>query len=128
MNGALSAERSAATTNSRSASVVGRSEIGGAAFIVMIVPQRYRIGPDMNRFRLSKDRPAQMEPLYARLAGALETQIRSGALQIGDRVASVRALSREQGVSVATVLQAIARLESQGFVEARPRSGYYVRT
>jgi DNA-binding transcriptional MocR family regulator len=108
--------------------------------MVMIVTQRYRIGSDMNRFRLPKDRPAQLagvpaaraaasgEPLYARLAGALETQIRSGALQIGDRVASVRALSREQGVSVATVLQAIARLESQGFVEARPRSGHYVRT
>ena len=63
-----------------------------------------------------------------RLARRIEDQIRSGALQIGDQVASIRSLSRQERVSVTTVLQAFFRLESQGFLEARPRSGFYVRT
>jgi DNA-binding transcriptional MocR family regulator len=69
-----------------------------------------------------------VRPLYAQLALAIEGQIRSGALRLGDKVPSVRGLARQQRVSVATVLQAFSRLESRGFIEARPRSGFYVRT
>ena len=71
---------------------------------------------------------AAREPLYVRLARTLEGQIRSGALRIGDKVTSIRSLSRQERVSVSTVLQAYFRLESQGYVEARARSGFYVRT
>lgn len=73
-------------------------------------------------------RGASREPLYLRLAGALERQIRSGALRIGDRLTSLRSLSRQQRVSLATAIQAVQRLEGLGYVAARPRSGYYVRT
>jgi DNA-binding transcriptional MocR family regulator len=40
----------------------------------------------------------------------------------------VRRLSRQKQVSVSTVLQAYQVLEDRGLIEARPQSGYYVRT
>src|SRR5215475_2115426 len=67
------------------------------------------------------------EPLYLKLALKLQTQIRKGALRPGDRVPSIRSLRRQQGVSTSTVLQAYFWLEDRGWIEARPRSGFYVR-
>lgn len=66
-------------------------------------------------------------PLYHQLADQIQELIRAGTLRAGDRVPSVRRLSHQQGVSVATVLQAYQRLEDSGIIEARPQSGYYVR-
>jgi len=66
-------------------------------------------------------------PLYRRLAEQMHALIRSGTLRAGDKVPSVRRLSRQQGVSVSTVLQAYRQLEDRGLIEARPQSGYYVR-
>jgi DNA-binding transcriptional MocR family regulator len=40
----------------------------------------------------------------------------------------VRQLSRQRKVSITTVMQAFYLLEAQGWIEARPRSGFYVRT
>jgi len=40
----------------------------------------------------------------------------------------VRKLSQQFGVSISTVVQAQRLLEDEGRIEARPRSGYYVRT
>jgi DNA-binding transcriptional MocR family regulator len=75
----------------------------------------------MKRLRQSKS------PLYLRVARQIETQIRKGALRVGDRVPSIRGLKRQQGVSVSTVLQAYFWLENQGWIEPRPQSGFYVR-
>ena len=66
-------------------------------------------------------------PLYHQLADHIHTLVRSGTLRAGDRVPSVRRLSRQQGVRVSTVLQAYQRLEAIGIIEARPQSGYYVK-
>ncbi len=66
-------------------------------------------------------------PLYHQVADQIHTLIRAGTLRAGERVPSVRRLSRQQGVSVATVLQAYQRLEDAGLIEARPQSGYYVK-
>lgn len=72
--------------------------------------------------------PEAYEPLlYEELAGRLETMIASGTLRAGERMPSVRHLSRQEGVSPATVVQAYALLENRGAVEVRPRSGHYVR-
>lgn len=65
--------------------------------------------------------------LYEEVAQDLVTLIEAGSLRSGDRVPSVRLLSRERGVSVSTVLQAYRTLEDRGWVEARPQSGFYVR-
>jgi DNA-binding transcriptional MocR family regulator len=51
----------------------------------------------------------------------------AGNLRPGERLPSVRRLSRERRLSVSTVLQALRRLEDRGLVEARPQSGYFVR-
>jgi DNA-binding transcriptional MocR family regulator len=64
---------------------------------------------------------------YERVAALIEDQVQRGALRVGDRVPSVRSLSRHQRVSVGTVLEAYVRLEARGLLEARPRSGFYVR-
>ncbi len=66
--------------------------------------------------------------LYQQLADNLTVLIRQGALKPGDRVPSVRETSRERGMSPATVIHAYELLEGQGFIETRPRSGYYVGT
>ena len=67
------------------------------------------------------------QPLYAELAGSLQTLIDQGTLRPGHRVPSVRRMSRQRSVSIATVLQAYTVLENRGYLEARPQSGYYVR-
>ncbi len=64
---------------------------------------------------------------YERVATLIEDQVRRGALRVGDRVPSLRSLSRHQRVSISTVLEAYVRLEARGLLEARPRSGFYVR-
>ena len=66
-------------------------------------------------------------PLYLQIARAFEAQIREGALRVGDRLPSIRALRRQQAVSMSTALQAYFWLENRGCVEARPQSGFYVR-
>jgi DNA-binding transcriptional MocR family regulator len=53
--------------------------------------------------------------------------IQSGTLVPGRKAPSLRSLSKARGVSVSTVLQAYRILESQGELEARPQSGFYVR-
>jgi len=65
--------------------------------------------------------------LHEQVASHIAALIERGTLRAGDRVPSVRRLSRQQGVSVATVLLAYQKLESRGFIEARPQSGHYVR-
>jgi DNA-binding transcriptional MocR family regulator len=65
--------------------------------------------------------------LYESVARDISTLIDSGTLGPGDRVPSVRHLSRQRRVSISTVLQAYAVLENRGLIEARPQSGYYVR-
>ncbi|HNE14876.1 MAG TPA: PLP-dependent aminotransferase family protein [Rhodocyclaceae bacterium] len=73
------------------------------------------------------DRIDTAETLYLRVAGHYRRAIRSGALAAGDRLPSLRALTRLHGVSLSTVVQACHCLEDEGLLEARPRSGYFVR-
>ena len=63
---------------------------------------------------------------YQALAADIERSIRTGVLQPGDRLPSVRHSCQSRGVSASTVFQAYYQLEAQGLVRARERSGYYV--
>jgi DNA-binding transcriptional MocR family regulator len=65
--------------------------------------------------------------LYEQVAQKLREQVTSGVYRQGERVPSVRRLSDQLEVSISTVVEAYRRLESQGVIEARPQSGYYVR-
>ena len=71
--------------------------------------------------------PSRDEPLYRRVANSIEQQIGHGVLRVGDKVPSVRAFSRHHHVSISTALQAYFWLEHRGYIEPRPRSGFYVR-
>ena len=63
---------------------------------------------------------------YERLASDLGDQVRAGVLRPGDRLPSVRRMSRERGLSVTTVLQAYRLLEARRLLRARPQSGFYI--
>jgi DNA-binding transcriptional MocR family regulator len=65
--------------------------------------------------------------LYERVAQQIRRLIEEGTLRPGERIPSVRKLVSQQSVSAATVLQAYQLLESRGWIEARPQSGFYVR-
>ncbi|MGZ3749871.1 MAG: aminotransferase-like domain-containing protein [Mucilaginibacter sp.] len=65
--------------------------------------------------------------LYAQIAGRIEKQIKQNLLNAGDKLPSVRALSQEQGISISTAYKAYVELENMGLIEARPKSGYYVK-
>lgn len=64
---------------------------------------------------------------YEKLADEIATLIRSGLLAAGEKVPSVRHASRTYGVSASTVFQAYYLLEDRGLIQARARSGYFVR-
>jgi DNA-binding transcriptional MocR family regulator len=64
---------------------------------------------------------------YQHLAEELAEGIRSGVLRPGERLPSVRQTCLQRGMSPSTVFQAYGQLESQGLVEARARSGFFVR-
>lgn len=67
------------------------------------------------------------EHKYQQVAERIERLIEKNVLKVGDKLLSVRALSREQGISLTTAFQAYYTLESKGLIEARPQSGYYVK-
>ena len=71
--------------------------------------------------------PPVSGPLYLRLAVVLEGMIQHQSLGPGDRLPSIRQFSRQQKVSVPTAMNAYATLEDRGLIEARPKSGYFVK-
>lgn len=64
--------------------------------------------------------------LYHQVIDFVEHQQKIGALSAGDKLPSLRKLSRQFEISVPTVKQAYIELERQGRVCARPQSGYYL--
>lgn len=68
-----------------------------------------------------------MAKLYEQVANQLAGLVEAGVYTIGERVPSVRVLSKELRVSATTVVEAYRLLEDQGVLEARPQSGYYVK-
>jgi len=65
--------------------------------------------------------------LYLQLADELERKIKAGDFTIGSKLPSVRMLHRKLGLSITTVYEALIELERRNFVEAQPRSGFFVR-
>ena len=61
---------------------------------------------------------------YQQLAEQLREQIASGIWQPGDRLPSLRDQVALSGMSFMTVSHAYQLLESQGYIIARPQSGY----
>ncbi len=64
--------------------------------------------------------------LYEKIANDVSNLIDEGTFKTGDRVPSIRSLSKQMRVSVNTVKEAYALLEDKRIIEAKPQSGYYV--
>jgi len=64
--------------------------------------------------------------LYEEVSARISEMIVKGTYRAGERIPSIRALSRQMRVSVNTVMESYGRLENSGMIEARPQSGYYV--
>lgn len=65
--------------------------------------------------------------LYEKLADDIAELIRTGVLAPNDKVPSVRTASKTYGLSPATIFQAYYLLERRGLIDARARSGYFVK-
>ena len=65
--------------------------------------------------------------LYHQISERIATQIQQFTLKTGDKLPSLRAFSIEQGISLTTAYKAYSELEMNGLIEARPKSGYFVR-
>ncbi len=70
---------------------------------------------------------ARRKLLYEEVAARIGGLIEQGTYRAGERIPSIRELSRRMHVSINTVMEAYSHLENVGMVEARPQSGYYVR-
>lgn len=57
---------------------------------------------------------------------AIEDQILSGELKVGERLPPARQLCEKMGVSLTVVNAGMSELASKGFVEIKPRHGTYV--
>ena len=64
--------------------------------------------------------------LYEEVGFKIRSMIEKGTYRVGERIPSIRNLSRQMHVSINTVMEAYSNLENVGLIEARPQSGYYV--
>jgi len=64
--------------------------------------------------------------LYRAVANRISDLVAGGTFKTGDRLPSIREMSRQTQVSINTVKLAYSHLEDQCLIEARPQSGYYV--
>ncbi len=65
--------------------------------------------------------------LYQQVIDYVEKQEKNGVFRAGDKLPSLRKLSKQLDISVPTVKQAYIELERQGAIYARPQSGYYFK-
>lgn len=64
--------------------------------------------------------------LYQQLVDFLRDQINQGIYCPSEKLPSIRALSKQHGVSIATVQRALEELETRQLILAKPKSGFYV--
>jgi GntR family transcriptional regulator/MocR family aminotransferase len=70
--------------------------------------------------------PKGTGPLYMRVAASVVQAIRDPRIHPGEPLPGIRELAAMLGVHRNTALAAMRELETQGWVEARPRCGFYV--
>ena len=64
--------------------------------------------------------------LYVQLYEAIKEDILSGDMTAGEKLPSLRSLSKELGISITTTELAYNQLLVEGYVISKPQSGYYV--
>ena len=66
--------------------------------------------------------------IYESLADDIKYKIESGIYKAGDKLPSIRDFHKQLNLSISTVYKAYIELEVSGIIEARPKSGYYVKS
>ncbi|MBS7526428.1 PLP-dependent aminotransferase family protein [Fusibacter paucivorans] len=66
------------------------------------------------------------QPKYIQLYEHIKDEVHTGQLVEGEKLPSIRSVSEALGVSKSTVEGAYAQLVVEGYIESRPKSGYYV--
>ena len=64
--------------------------------------------------------------LYLQIYNTIKADILNGTLEEGTKLPSLRKLADNNGISVTTVESAYEQLLVEGYIESRPKSGYYV--
>ena len=70
--------------------------------------------------------PNKKEALYSQLYQAIKNQIHSGHLAAHQKLPSKRQLAKDLGISLNTVINAYDQLSLEGYLETKPRQGYFV--
>ena len=65
-------------------------------------------------------------PLYIQLYEYLKDRITSGAMSSGEKLPSLRKLSKDLSISITTADLAYSQLSVEGYIYSVPQSGYYV--
>ncbi|GAK84903.1 transcriptional regulator GntR family domain [Vibrio ponticus] len=63
---------------------------------------------------------------YRKLADGIIQTIKQGKVITGDKLPSLRQFAQQHGVSLSTAISCYEELESQGWIQARPKSGYFI--
>lgn len=77
-------------------------------------------------FHISIDHNSTV-PMYLQIYQYIVSEIRQGNLLCHGKLPSGRELAQDLGISRNTVNMAYAQLESEGYIEALPKRGYFVR-
>ena len=77
----------------------------------------------MLTYNVNSESGKKAEFIYA----SIKNDIRTGTIKAGEKLPSKRSFAAHLGVSVITIENAYAMLEEEGYIEARSRSGFYVR-
>lgn len=67
-----------------------------------------------------------MSYLYEKLASDVADKIEQGIYRAGERLPGVRRFSEQHKVSAATAVAVYRKLEDEGFIEAKERSGFFI--
>jgi GntR family transcriptional regulator / MocR family aminotransferase len=70
--------------------------------------------------------PTGTDPLYLQVTRNIASAIREGRILPGVALPGMRELGNKLGVSQSTIISALRELQAQGWIESRPRSGYFV--
>ena len=92
---------------------------------VNFIKVQIRIYAQMKNIILNLDNSSG-ENLYLQIYNTLKNDILSGALEEGTKLPSLRKLAEGNDISVTTVESAYEQLLVEGYIESRPKSGYYV--
>lgn len=70
--------------------------------------------------------PASAQPMYVQLYTQIRDDILSGKLPENTKLPSIRELAGNLSISKNTIEYAYNQLSAEGYIESRPRSGYFV--